>query len=79
MYCIQGDTDASEFFVLETGVCEVYVARASDPTTAKKVLTYGPGRCVLSMVASLSLKSSPLGSHDMKRAVATMVATQGNQ
>ncbi|WIA19038.1 hypothetical protein OEZ85_003698 [Tetradesmus obliquus] len=38
----QGATDAHEFFVLEIGTCDVFVARPGD-ITPKKVKTYGPG------------------------------------
>lgn len=39
---VQGATDAHEFFVLESGSCDVFVTRPGD-ITAKKVKTYGPG------------------------------------
>lgn len=39
---LQGATDAHEFFVLESGSCDVYVTRPGD-ITAKKVKSYGPG------------------------------------
>ena len=39
---LQGATDAHEFFVLESGSCDVFVTRPGD-ITAKKVKTYGPG------------------------------------
>jgi CRP-like cAMP-binding protein len=38
----QGATDAHEFFVLESGSCDVFVTRPGD-ITAKKVKSYGPG------------------------------------
>jgi hypothetical protein len=41
---VQGDTDATKFYVIEKGVCSVHVA--SEPNgTPRKVLTYQPGRC----------------------------------
>jgi hypothetical protein len=40
--CLQGATDAHEFFVLESGSCDVFVTRPGD-ITAKKVKSYGAG------------------------------------
>ena len=38
----QGDTDATLFYVLEKGSCDVLVAAGAEPP--KKVHTYSPGR-----------------------------------
>lgn len=42
MAVLQGATDAHEFFVLESGSCDVFVARPGD-ITPKKVNSYGAG------------------------------------
>lgn len=41
---LQGDTDATKFYVLESGTASVLI---TDPQTRKTscVLTYQPGRC----------------------------------
>lgn len=41
---LQGDTDATKFYILESGTARVLI---TDPKTNKTscVLTYGPGRC----------------------------------
>lgn len=40
---LQGDVSATEFFVLESGACDVFVQKAHD-LAPRKVLTYGAGR-----------------------------------
>ena len=40
----QGDADATLFYVLERGTCDVLVAAGAEPP--KRVHTYAPGRCV---------------------------------
>lgn len=39
----QGDSPASEFYVLEEGTCEVWV-QTNATSKAKKALVYAPGR-----------------------------------
>lgn len=42
---VQGDTNATEFYVLECGKAEVYVQK-TEWGASRKVLTYNSGRCV---------------------------------
>ncbi len=41
----QGDTDATKFYVLEKGTCDVLISSDATGNVPKKVHTYTSGRC----------------------------------
>ena len=41
----QGDTDATKFYVLEKGTCDVLISTDATGNVPKKVHTYTSGRC----------------------------------
>ena len=54
----QGDTDATKFYVLEKGTCDVLVTNDSTGGVPKKVHTYPSGRCAAGPTCSASPSSS---------------------
>jgi hypothetical protein len=55
----QGDTDATKFYVLEKGTCDVFVTNEATGNVPKKVHTYPSGRYDLSGAAALHKTPHP--------------------